>query len=49
MSFHSKLFAFAAIVCLVLGFLLRGVETIFTVLLTLVAILLVFLSLAYRD
>jgi VIT1/CCC1 family predicted Fe2+/Mn2+ transporter len=49
MSCQSKLFAIGAAVCLVLGFFLRGVETVFTVMLTLVGILLIFLSLISRE
>jgi hypothetical protein len=49
MSGQSKLFAVGAILCFLLGFLLRGVETVFTLMFTLVGIVLIFLSLTFRE
>ncbi len=49
MSIQSKIFAVAAILCFIVGFLMRGVETVFTVILTLLGVVLIFVSFAYRD
>jgi len=49
MSAQSKLFAVGAILCFVIGFLLRGVETFFVVALSFLGVVLIFISFAYRE
>jgi len=49
MTPQSKICAIAAVLCLVIGFFLRGVETLFTVILTWLGIALIFLSLFSRE
>jgi len=49
MNAQSRLFLIGAVICFVLGLLLRGVETVFTLMLTLLGIVLIVLGLAFRD